>query len=158
MKLEYPSPAYLVKSVIIALLLAILAFVLYPYLDLQNLSSQRVLGYAVLAGAFIGTLLTSTTIKLPGEERTESIFVGNLAFKMPPDALRELFAQYGQVHGVRVMTDRVTRKPRGFGFVEMSRKEARAAIRALDGKEFYGRELKVNIANERKSPPDNDAA
>ncbi len=49
------------------------------------------------------------------------------------------------------MTDRVTRKPRGFGFVEMNRKHARAAIRALDGTEFFGRELKVNIANERKS-------
>ncbi len=155
MKFEFPSPGYLVKTVIIALLLAILGFLFYPYFDLENLSGQRVFSYAVLAGSLIGSLITAVTIKLSGEDRTESIFVGNLAFKMPPDALRELFAQYGQVHGVRVMTDRVTRKPRGFGFVEMRRKEARAAIRALDGKEFFGRQLKVNIANERKSPPEN---
>jgi hypothetical protein len=158
MKFEFPSLGFLVKTVIIALLLAILAYVLYPYLDLQNLSMQHLFSYAVLAGAVIGSFVTAIGIKLPGESRTESIFVGNLAFKMPPNALRELFEQYGQVHAVRLMTDRVTRKPRGFGFVEMNRKEARAAIRALDGTEFFGRQLKVKIANERKPQQENNAA
>ena len=158
MKFEVPSLGYFVKTIIIALLLAILGFVLYPYLALDNLSMQRVFSYAILTGAVIGSLITGVGIKLSGENRTESIFVGNLAFKMPPNALRELFEQYGQVHGVRLMTDRVTRKPRGFGFVEMNRKQARAAIRALDGTEFFGRQLKVNIANERKSAPENKAA
>lgn len=158
MKFEVPSLGYFVKTIIIALLLAILSFVLYPYLALDNLSMQRVFSYAILTGAVIGSLITAVGIKLSGENRTESIFVGNLAFKMPPNALRELFEQYGQVHGVRLMTDRVTRKPRGFGFVEMNRKQARAAIRALDGTEFFGRQLKVNIANERKSAPENKAA
>ena len=158
MKFEVPSLGYFVKTIIIALLLAILSFVLYPYLALDNLSMQRVFSYAILTGAVIGSLITAVGIKLSGENRTESIFVGNLAFKMPPNALRELFEQSGQVHGVRLMTDRVTRKPRGFGFVEMNRKQARAAIRALDGTEFFGRQLKVNIANERKSAPENKAA
>lgn len=158
MKFEVPSLGYLVKTVIIALLLAIIGFVLYPYFDLENLAMQRLFGYALLAGAIIGSLLTAVSIKLPGKYRTESIFVGNLAFKMPPNALRELFEQYGQVHAVRLMTDRVTRKPRGFGFVEMNRKQAHAAIRALDGTEFFGRELKVNIANERKPQQEKDAA
>ena len=62
------------------------------------------------------------------------------------------------MHSVRLMTDRVTRKPRGFGFVEMNRKEARAAIRALDGTEFFGRQLKVNIAKERKPQQEKNAA
>ena len=158
MKFEVPSLGYFVKTIIIALLLAILSFVLYPYLALDNLSMQRVFSYAILTGAVIGSLITAVGIKLSGENRTESIFVGNLAFKMPPNALRELFEQYGQVHAVRLMTDRVTRKPRGFGFVEMNRKEARAAIRALDGTEFFGRQLKVNIANERKPQQEKNAA
>ena len=158
MKFEVPSLGYFVKTIIIALLLAILGFVLYPYLALDNLSMQRVLSYAILTGAVIGSLITGVRIKLSGENRSESIFVGNLAFKMPPNALRELFEQYGQVHAVRLMTDRVTRKPRGFGFVEMNRKEARAAIRALDGTEFFGRQLKVNIANERKPQQEKNAA
>ena len=158
MKFEFPSLGYLIKTVIIALLLALLGYVLYPYLDLENLSMQHVFSYAVLAGALIGSLVTAVGIKLPGESRTESIFVGNLAFKMPPNALCELFEQFGQVHAVRLMTDRVTRKPRGFGFVEMNRKEARAAIRALDGTEFFGRELKVKIAKERKPQQEKNAA
>ena len=158
MKIEVPSPGYLVKTVFVALLLAILGFMLYPYLDLQNIPAQDVFSYALLAGAIIGSVATAMAIKLPGDNRTASIFVGNLAFKMPPNALRELFAQYGQVHAVRLMTDRVTRKPRGFGFVEMSRKDAHAAIRALDGTEFFGRKLKVNIANERKSHQEKEAA
>lgn len=150
MKFELPSPGYMVKALIIALLLAILGLLLYPSLALETLSTQRLFSYALLAGAICGALFSAVAIKLPGDNRTESIFVGNLAFKMSPHALRELFARYGEVHAVRLMTDRVTRKPRGFGFVEMNRRQARTAIRALDGTEFYGRELKVNIANERK--------
>ncbi|HEB56875.1 MAG TPA: RNA-binding protein [Gammaproteobacteria bacterium] len=80
----------------------------------------------------------------------ESIFIGNLAFRASNNAVRELFEQYGEVHAVRLMTDRVSRKPRGFGFVEMNHRDAMKAIKALQGKEFQGRELKVNIANERK--------
>jgi RNA recognition motif-containing protein len=77
---------------------------------------------------------------------------------MPANALRELFEQYGEVYAVRLMTDRVTRKPRGFGFIEMNRRDAKAAIRALNGTEFYGREIKVNIANEHKPSQDRQAA
>jgi hypothetical protein len=151
MKFEVPSPGYFIKSIIIALLLGIIGFILFPYLGLETLPAQRVFSYALLAGALAGAVITAINIKLPVETRTESIFVGNLAFKMPVHALRELFEEYGQVHAIRLMTDRVTRKPRGFGFVEMNRKQARAAIRDLDGTEFFGREIKVNLANERKS-------
>ena len=151
MKFEVPSIGYFVKSIIIALLLGIIGFILFPYLGLETLSAQRVFSYALLAGALAGAMFTAINIKLPAETRTESIFVGNLAFKMLVHALRELLEEYGQVHAIRLMTDRVTRKPRGFGFVEMNRKQARAAIRDLDGTEFFGREIKVNLANERKS-------
>ena len=151
MKFEVPSPGYFVKALIIALLLGIIGFFLYPHMGLETQPAQRMFSYALLAGAFAGAVITAINIKLPADTRTESIFVGNLAFKMPANALCELFEEYGQVHAVRLMTDRVTRKPRGFGFVEMKRKPARAAIRDLDGTEFFGREIKVNLANERKS-------
>lgn len=151
MKFEVPSFRYFVKTIIIALLLGIIGFFLFPYLGLEELPAQRLVSYALLVGALAGGVLTAINLKLPADTRTESIFVGNLAFKMRANALRELFEEYGQVHAVRIMTDRVTRKPRGFGFVEMDRRPARAAIRALDGMEFFGREIKVNLANERKS-------
>lgn len=151
MKFEVPSPGYFVKALIIALLLGTIGFILYPHMGLETQPAQRMFSYALLVGAFAGAVITAINIKLPADTRTESIFVGNLAFKMPANALRELFEEYGQVHAVRLMTDRVTRKPRGFGFVEMNRKQAHAAIRDLDGMEFFGREIKVNFANERKS-------
>ena len=79
-----------------------------------------------------------------------SVFVGNLAFKASAGDLRELFEEYGDVQGVRVMTDRATRRPKGFAFVEMDKKGAKAAIADLDGNEFFGRDIKVNFATRRK--------
>ncbi|MCK5721288.1 MAG: RNA-binding protein [Gammaproteobacteria bacterium] len=79
-----------------------------------------------------------------------SVFVGNLAFKAGANDLRELFEDYGDVQSVRVMTDRATRRPKGFAFVEMDKKGAKAAIADLDGCEFFGRDIKVNYATRRK--------
>ena len=80
----------------------------------------------------------------------KSIYVGNLPFSATEDQLRDLFAAYGEVDSARVMTDRETGRPRGFGFVKMNDAEAEAAIKALDGKDFGGRNLRVNEAEERK--------
>jgi RNA recognition motif-containing protein len=79
----------------------------------------------------------------------KSIYVGNLPFTATEDELRDLFADYGNVHEVRLMTDRETGRPRGFGFVRMDDSEADAAIKALDGKDFGGRSLRINEAEER---------
>ncbi|MBT5231148.1 MAG: RNA-binding protein [Methylococcales bacterium] len=79
-----------------------------------------------------------------------TLFVGNLAFKANRHELNKLFSEYGLVHSVRLMTDRQTRKPRGFGFVEMASCDTAATIEALNDYEFFGRQLRVNEANERK--------
>jgi len=80
---------------------------------------------------------------------TKKIYVGNLPFRTTETEVRELFAQYGTVHDVRLITDRETGRPRGFGFVEMDESEADAAIQALDGTDLGGRNLRVNEARER---------
>ena len=80
----------------------------------------------------------------------KSIYVGNLPFSATEDELRDLFAEFGSVDSARVMTDRETGRPRGFGFVKMGDAEALAAIKALNGKDFGGRALRVNEAEERK--------
>lgn len=78
------------------------------------------------------------------------LYVGNLNFRTDDDKLRELFSQYGEVLSVNVVTDRESGRSRGFGFVEMSDKEsAQEAEKALNGKEFEGRPLKVNEAKPR---------
>jgi len=77
----------------------------------------------------------------------KNIFVGNLDFNTTEDDLRQLFATYGQVDRVSIMTDRDTGRSRGFGFVEMSSSEdGEKAIAALNGSQLGGRKLNVNEA------------
>jgi len=151
MKFEFPTPKSLVKIIIISLILAVVAYFVAPLVNVEQISASRLFAYGVLIGALLGALLSVTRAYPATSTEVESIFVGNLAFKASPNALRQLFEDYGDVHAVRLMTDRATKRPRGFGFVEMKRKDARNAIKALNGTEFYGRELKVNVANERKN-------
>jgi len=78
------------------------------------------------------------------------IYVGNIPFSLTEDELREAFGQHGSVTSVDVITDRETGRPRGFAFVEMEESSAAdAAVEALDGKDFGGRNLRVNEALER---------
>ena len=151
MKFTFPTAKYFIKSLIIAFVLGGLAYLLAPSFNIASLNDSQGFAYGVLAGAIIGSMLAATQVFLASSVEMESIFIGNLAFKASSNSVRELFEQYGEVQAVRLMTDRVTRKPRGFGFVEMHRKDALKAIDALNGQDFQGRELKVNLANERKS-------
>jgi RNA recognition motif-containing protein len=77
------------------------------------------------------------------------IYVGNLPFSSTESEIRELFAQHGTVESVSLITDRDTGRPRGFGFVEMSRADASRAIQNLNGHSVGGRPLRVNEAQER---------
>ncbi len=82
---------------------------------------------------------------------SNKLYVGNLSFDTTEDSLQALFTTHGEVISAKVITDRDTGRPRGFGFVEMERSEdAKKAIESLDGKEFEGRNLKVNLAKPRE--------
>jgi RNA recognition motif-containing protein len=77
------------------------------------------------------------------------LYVGNLPFTATEESVRALFAAHGSVEKVSLITDRDTGRPRGFGFVEMSNADASRAMQALNGKDFEGRALTVNEAQER---------
>ena len=80
-----------------------------------------------------------------------NIFVGNLAFTATEAELRQLFEAYGTVDAVRIMTDRETGRPRGFGFVTMpDTTAAQAAIAGLQGTQLGGRTLNINEARQRE--------
>ena len=80
-----------------------------------------------------------------------SIYVGNLSYEVTQEDLTGVFAEYGSVKRVQLPTDRETGRLRGFGFVEMGTEaEETAAIEALDGAEWMGRDLKVNKAKPRE--------
>ena len=80
------------------------------------------------------------------------LFVGNLAFHVTEDLLKQYVAQCGEVRSVDLILDRVSGRPRGFAFVEMATPDAmQKAISNLDGKDFEGRPLTVKVAEARRS-------
>ncbi len=83
----------------------------------------------------------------------KSIYVGNLPWSATEDQVQELFAEYGTVLSVKLVSDRDTGRARGFGFVEMDDADAPAAVEALDNATFGGRTLRVNEARPRAPRP-----
>ena len=80
-----------------------------------------------------------------------NIYVGNIPHSTDEDTVRELFGQIGPVVSVKLITDKFTGTPKGFGFVQMENKEdAQKAIEELNGYELEGRQLTVNQARERE--------
>ncbi len=82
---------------------------------------------------------------------SNKLFVGNLSFNTTENDLQDAFAAHGTVLEANLMMDRMTGRPRGFGFITMSTPdEAQKAIAALNGKEVDGRALTVNVAKPRE--------
>jgi len=83
-----------------------------------------------------------------------NIYVGNLAYSVTDDDLRELFSEFGEVRSASVISDKATGQSKGFGFVEMKDNSAAdTAIKDLNGKQVKGRALKVNEAKPRADKP-----
>jgi cold-inducible RNA-binding protein len=80
------------------------------------------------------------------KKMTKKIYVGNLSFQTTENDLNELFATFGAVESVSIITDRETGRPKGFGFVSMDEAHAEKAISELNGREHSGRSLTVNEA------------
>ena len=79
-----------------------------------------------------------------------NLYVGNLPWSASEEELETYFAEHGEVVDVRIITEGRSGRSKGFGFVEMASDEAgKAAIEALNGKEFGGRELRVDTASDR---------
>jgi len=82
---------------------------------------------------------------------SKKLYVGNLPFNTTDDDLREVFEKHGTVESAKVITDRDTGRSRGFGFVEMADASgAENAMRALNGTDLGGRNLRVDEAQERR--------
>lgn len=83
------------------------------------------------------------------------LYVGNLAYSVTDDTLRQNFTEFGTVTSAKVMMDRDTGRSKGFGFVEMgSDAEAEAAIQGLNGMQVQGRAITVNVARPKEARPD----
>jgi RNA recognition motif-containing protein len=79
-----------------------------------------------------------------------NIYVGNLAYEVTEDDLRNAFEAYGQIESVAIIKDKYSGQSKGFGFVEMpSQEEAQAAIEGLNEQKLMGRNVSVNEARPR---------
>ena len=80
----------------------------------------------------------------------KKLYVGNLSYTTTEDGLRNLFSGFGNVASVKIILDRESGNSKGFGFIEMgSEEEANAAIAGTNGREFEGRQLRVNEAMDK---------
>ncbi len=78
-----------------------------------------------------------------------NIFVSNLNFRTRKEDLIELFSPYGEISAARIILDKVTRRSKGYGFVEMSDEDGQKAIEALNKTEFMGREINVAVGSDK---------
>ncbi len=83
-----------------------------------------------------------------------NMYIGNLSYNVTEDDLKDLFSEYGEVVSVNIITDKFSRQSKGFGFIEMpNNSEADKAIKALNGTELKGRNIKVSQAEPRRKRP-----
>jgi cold-inducible RNA-binding protein len=82
---------------------------------------------------------------------SSKLYVGNISFNATEETLTNAFSQFGTVNSCKIIMDRDTGRSKGFGFIEMgSGDEAQKAIDSLDGQDFDGRQIRVNVAKERE--------
>ena len=108
--------------------------------------------------SFISGLMEGLRRFFSGDTHSESgtagghrLYVGNLSYKVKDEELRGLFAKYGRVKTLHLIRDRLTRRLKGYAFLEMSPEDAQKAL-ALNGVDFLGRKLVVSIAKAKRSP------
>jgi cold-inducible RNA-binding protein len=105
----------------------------------------------ILDPTFGNSLQKATVCRTVKHYMSNKLFVGNLSFNITENELQDAFAAHGTVTETNLMMDRMTNRPRGFGFVTMSTaEEAQKAIDALNGKDMDGRALTVNVAKPRE--------
>lgn len=151
-------PVYM-QAAILALVLAVVGYLVAQALQF-SLKAEVIFAAGLAIGGFVVPLLLKRTPANAAEaianQETCTLYVGNLPYRANEIAVRELFAEQGQVISVRLMKDKATGKRRGFGFVEMPAADAAKAIAALNDKEYQQRTLKVREANDKRDKEDKE--
>jgi len=143
------------KGIAMAIALGLFGYFVGPMVGLNQeipvgsvLASGLVIGFLLGAWAFVGgSCRSSSKVK---HNNTNVLYVGNIPFKAREEEVQRLFETYGTVVSVRLVRGGPSRRPKGYGFVEMgSAGDVKAAL-VLNGEEFAGRKLRVNEAKDKK--------
>ncbi|WP_439837589.1 RNA recognition motif domain-containing protein [Aeromonas enteropelogenes] len=152
-------PVY-VQAAILALVLAVIGYLVAQALQF-SLKAEVIFAVGLAIGGFIVPLCLkrspANAAEAVANQETCTLYVGNLPYRANEIAVRELFAEQGQVISVRLMKDKATGKRRGFGFVEMPAADAAKAIAALNDKEYQQRTLKVREANDKRDKDEKES-
>jgi len=150
------SGSCVVKLLAAAVLLALVGYFAGAALDLSAMPVASVLAVGLLMGCMVGGLLVALAPKSSARAASTSesgengnIYVGNLPFNAGEDDVKNIFSPYGEVVDIRLVTDRRSKRFKGYGFVEMSAAGAKAAIENLDGTDYAGRTLRINEAKKK---------
>ncbi|EKP0307561.1 RNA-binding protein [Aeromonas veronii] len=153
-------PVYM-QAAILALVLAVVGYMVAQALQF-SLKAEVLFAAGLAIGGFVVPLFLKRTPTNVAEsianQETCTLYVGNLPYRANEIAVRELFAEQGQVISVRLMKDKATGKRRGFGFVEMPAADAAKAIAALNDKEYQQRTLKVREANDKRDKEEREGS
>lgn len=154
-------PVY-VQAAVLALVLALVGYLVAQLLQF-SLKAEVIFAVGLAIGGFVVPLFLNNrapvdTTEQASSQETCTLYVGNLPYRANEIAVRELFAEQGQVISVRLMKDKATGKRRGFGFVEMPAADAAKAIAALNDREYQQRTLKVREANDKRDRDEREGA
>ncbi len=153
-----------VSSIILIIFFLLLGFLIHFTTSMLTLEQLYAFIFGTVGTWIIVTLTTphqsstsnnSGTTKKPQHKKITdghdltTLYIGNLAYKVPEKAIKTHFEQYGYVDSVRLMKDRRSGKRKGFGFVEVGANDAQRMIDNLNDTEFSERTLKVRLAKEK---------
>ncbi len=141
----------LILNLIFSIFIAILCYFIIPS---ESLASNTTFAIGVLIGGIVVPTIVSMITSVPSEvfssaNSTTTLYVGNLPYRANEDAVTDHFSEQGDVISVRLMKDRRTGKRKGYGFVEVSSKNADSIIKNLNDSEFQERTLKVRLAKDK---------
>jgi len=143
-----------IKGLAIAIALGLFGYFVGPMVGLnQDIPVGSVLASGLVVGFLLGAWIfgggSGRSHSKVRHDNTNVLYVGNIPFKAREDEVQRLFETYGAVKSVRLVRGGPSRRPKGYGFVEMaSPKDIKAAL-VLNGEEFAGRKLRVNEAKDK---------
>jgi len=142
-----------VKGVLVAGILGLAGYFVAPIVGLsEQVPVGSLFAVGLFVGYLVGALLTSRAHCSGSKVKHNNVnvlYVGNIPFKAREEEVQRLFETYGSVKSVRLVRGGPSRRPKGYGFVEMgSDADVKAAL-VLNGEEFAGRKLRVNEAKDK---------